>query len=253
MNIEPSDMNRRSPSLAYALGRKMAPFIFKANWIFKSLTGTEEEKIKAEYEMGWLLAKLYEAKVPTGKNITTEEKLQKIGKKLTACLRNKQRRFTFRGDESHMLNAISIPGGFVYVSEKMADLCREDDDALAFVLAHEMAHTINGDANKRFLTRAVVSALSQIRFRRAPVTPAVQHLLAHLIEQGYSREQEYAADRFAVALAKAAGFDPEGGCRLFEKLIMAGKESDGMIGAYFSSHPPIPDRIDRIRNRIQKM
>jgi len=251
MNIDPSDMNPQQPSLAYALGRKTAPLFFKANWILKSLTGTETEKIKAEFEMGWLLARVYEEKVPIGKNITAEEKLQEFGGKLTACLRNKERRFTIHCDHSGILNALAIPGGFTYISEEMIDLCRGDDDALAFVLAHEMAHTVNGDANKRFLSKTAISALSQIRFHRAPITPAVRSLLAHLIQQGYSREQEYAADRFAVALTKAAGFDAEGGCRLFEKLKEIEQEPD-FIGAYFSSHPPLSDRIVKIRRRIQE-
>jgi Zn-dependent protease with chaperone function len=241
----PSDMNPKLPGLAYALGRKAAPLIFKVNWIMKSLAGSESEKIAAEFQMGYLLAQLYEEKVPSAEN----NRLSEIAGKLASSLRNKERRFAFKCDQSGVPNALAIPGGFIYLSESLIDLCGEDRDAIAFVLAHEIAHTISGDANKRFLTKAVISGLSRVRTRG--MNPAVQGLLAHLVQQGYSREQEYAADRFAVALTKAAGFDPAGGCRLFSSLRKRDGDAASAMGAYFSSHPALADRIDRINRRIQ--
>jgi Zn-dependent protease with chaperone function len=245
MKNDASDMNPKEPGLAYALGRKAAPLFFKANWIMKSLAGSESEKIHAEFQMGYLLAQVYEEKVPSAEN----NRLSDIAGKLVASLRNKERKFTFKCDQSGVLNALAIPGGFIYVSEKLIDLCAEDRDAVAFVLAHEIAHTINGDANKRFLTKTVINGLSHLRTRG--INPAVQSLLAHLVQQGYSREQEYRADRFAVALTRAADFDPAGGCRLFSLLKQHANEP-GFPGAYFSSHPALAERIDRINRRIRE-
>lgn len=233
-------------TLAYMLGRKAAPLFLKANWIMKSLAGSESEKITAELQMGMLLAQAYEEKIPAAEN----NRLTKISGPLVACLRNKNRKFSFKCDQSGVPNALAIPGGFIYLSEKLFDLCGEDLDAIAFVLAHEIGHTIHGDANKRFLTKAVINSMLKIQTRG--ISPAVQPLLAHLVQQGYSREQEYRADRFAVALAKAAGFDPTGGCRLFCTLQKHEKEPDFM-GDYFSSHPSLSDRIERIHHRIQEI
>jgi Zn-dependent protease with chaperone function len=233
-------------NLAYMLGRKAAPLFFKANWIMKSLAGSEEEKIAAEFQMGHLLAQAYEEKVPAAEN----NRLSAIAGQLVSSLRNKDRKYTFKCDQSGVPNALAIPGGFIYLSENLFDLCGEDVDAIAFVLAHEIAHTINGDANKRFLTKTVINGLSTIRTRG--MNPAVQQLLGHIVQQGYSREQEYRADRFAVALTKAAGFDPAGGCRLFKQLQYHEKEPD-LMGAYFSSHPSLADRIDRINQRMKAL
>lgn len=232
--------------LAYMLGRKAAPLFFKANWIMKSLAGTEKEKIAAEFQMGHLLAQAYEESVPAAEN----NRLSNITRQLTSSLRNKERKFTFKCDQSGISNALAIPGGFIYLSESLFDLCGEDVDAIAFVLAHEIGHIVNGDANKRFLTKTVINGLSSVRTRG--MNPAVQQLLGHIVQQGYSREQEYRADRFAVALVKAAGFDPTGGCRLFENLQQHEKEPD-LMGAYFSSHPSLSDRIDRINRRMKEL
>lgn len=234
-------------SIAYAMGRTSAPIFFKANWILKSLTGSDSEKIAAEYQMGCLLAKVYESKVPTSPN----NRLSTIADKLLSSLRNKERKYSIKLDHSGEANALAIPGGFIYCTEKLFDLCGEDIDAIAFVLAHEIAHGIHGDANKRFLTKAVISGL--LRMKTPGSNPAAQSLLARLVQQGYSREQEFRADRFAVALTKAAGFDPTGGCRLFSMLAEAGKEEETGMSAYFSSHPAHAERIEQINRRIREI
>lgn len=227
------------------LGRKSAPIFFKANWIMQSLAGTETEKIEAEFQMGYLLAQVYEEKVSVFEN----NRLAEIAEKLLSKLRNKERQYRFRLDRSGELNALAIPGGFIYMSENLFDQCGEDVDAVAFVLAHEIAHGIHGDANKRFLTKTAINGL--LRLRTRGVSPPVQQLLARLVQQGYSREQEFRADRFAVALTQAAGFDPSGGCRLFSMLAEHSNEP-GFTGAYFSSHPALADRTDRIHRRMQE-
>jgi Zn-dependent protease with chaperone function len=233
-------------SLAYLLGRKSAPLFFKANWVMKSLTGTETEKIDAEFQMGYLLSQVYEDNVPSLGN----NRLNQIAKKLTDCLTNKQRKHAFKLDKTDELNACAIPGGFIYVSEKLFDYCAEDLDAIAFVLAHEIAHGIHGDSNKRFLTKTIINGLLQLKTRR--LSPAIQQMLGQLVQQGYSREHEYRADRFAVALTRAAGFNPHGGCRLFSNLWKMSKDPANPFGAYFSSHPAMPNRIARIEERIKE-
>lgn len=229
-------------SLAYLLGRKSAPLFLKANWVMKSLAGSDAERLEAERQMGRLLAQTYEENLQTH----TNNRLDEIANRLTRRLTNKARLHDFKLDQSDALNACALPGGFIYVSEKLFDHCGEDVDAIAFVLAHEIAHGIHGDANKRFLSKTMINGL--LRLQTRGVNPAVQQLLAHFIQQGYSREQEFRADRFAVALTKAAGFDPIGGCRLFEFLSDA-SEPDQELGVYFSSHPAFIDRISRIRDR----
>ncbi len=243
MPNEPPD--HRS-SLAYLLGRKSVPLFFKANWVRQSLAGSESEKIQAEFQMGCLLAQVYGKQVPgIGNN-----RLSEIAGTLASSLRNTERKYCFKLDRSGELNALAIPGGFIYLSEKLFDLCGEDIDAIAFILAHEIAHTIHSDANKRFLTKAVINGLLSVRGQR--MTPAMTSLLSHLIQLDYSRDQEYLADRFAVALTKAAGFDPAGGSRLFEKLQVLEKEPD-LMGSYFSSHPSLRDRIERINLRMEEL
>ena len=98
----------------------------------------------------------------------------------------------------------------------------------------------------------MITGLSRVRTRG--ISLSVQKLLTHLVQQGYSRDQEFRADRFAVALTKAAGFDPDGGCRLFTMLGAQNKDdSASVLGSYFASHPTLSDRIERINRRVQEL
>jgi len=202
--------------------------------------------MSAEFQMGVLLAQAYEEQLPTLGN----NRLCEVAGRLTSRLRNKNRNHTFKLDQSDDLNACAIPGGFIYISEKLYTLCGEDIDAIAFVLAHEIAHGIHGDANQRFLTKSVINGL--LRFQTRGLSLPIQQVLTQLIEQGYSREQEFRADRFAVALTQAAGFDPQGGCRLFSNLWKISGASKP-FGTYFSSHPDFGKRIERIEQRIKEI
>lgn len=237
-------MSDNKPSVAYLLGRKSAPLILKTHWILKSLTGSEEERIEAEFSMGCLLAQLYEEK----NRADTNNRLEEIAAPLRRALRNKQRTYTFKCDQSDTLNALAIPGGFIYISEKLYDHCGEDRDAIAFILAHEIAHIIHTDANTRFLTKTMINALLKLPARG--LSSQLRSLLAQLIRQGYSREQEYRADRFACALMKASGYDPQGSIRLFEKLNATNKKQPSELEAYFASHPSLTNRIARLEQHI---
>ena len=72
----------------------------------------------------YLLAQVYEEKIPAAEN----NRLSEIAGKLLSGLRNKERTFTFKYDQSGTPNALAIPGGFIYISEKLIDLCGEDRD-----------------------------------------------------------------------------------------------------------------------------
>ena len=55
-------------------------------------------------------------------------------------------------------------------------------------------------------------------------------------------------------MVRAAGYEPEGAIRLFERfraLDPSGGEDD-TLGTYLSTHPPVDERISRLRKRLAK-
>ncbi len=70
---------------------------------------------------------------------------------------------------------------------------------------------------------------------------------ANLASAGFSREQEVAADDFAVDLAFKAGVDPAGIHTALERMMLLGGKTEP---SGFNSHPPDERRLRHIRERI---
>lgn len=93
--------------------------------------------------------------------------------------------------------AFTTPGRYVYLSRELLSLSMPED-ARAFIFAHEIAHHRLGHLDR---LHRLVPWLPR-------VGAAAAALLAHVTERLlYSPEQELAADRWALELCLAAGFD----------------------------------------------
>lgn len=232
--------------LLYNFGKKAAPAVLKTRWVYRSLTGTESEKIQAEYSMGCYLTYLHTRDANLERDPEVLEWLNSLASRLALTLVNRERKFQVRcvsGDEA---NAFALPGGFLFVSRSLLDLCGFDPDETAFILAHEMAHVLRSHSLNRLLTSEIVRLLSLGSPARGVLKPLLSRLIRQLVTQGYSRRQEFEADQAAVQITRVAGYDPAGSIRLFQRLQGAETEP-GAVAGYFSSHPPLASRIQRIR------
>jgi predicted Zn-dependent protease len=73
------------------------------------------------------------------------------------------------------------------------------------------------------------------------------HLGTKVVATTYSRDQEREADDVGFQYAVTAGFEPQGGVRLFEKL---GSVSSANI-PFLSSDPSSEERVSAMRKRVQ--
>jgi predicted Zn-dependent protease len=223
----------------YNLGKMVGPKVRQAQWVVSSLTGTEAQAIQAEHDVGRDLAQSMEVE----RNPDVERWLEEIGGRLAACVAQRQRKFCFRLARSIDINAFALPGGFVFVTGPLLELCRWDVQETAFVLGHEMGHVLCKHAINRLMASSVLStALTRFTPGRGLLGAPVAGLATSLLNQGYSRDQELEADRAGVQLAGAAGFDPAAALRLLERLGRSAADA-GLLGSYFSSHPPTEIRI----------
>ena len=162
-----------------------------------------------------------------------------------------------------------------------------DKRELEAVMAHEMSHVRNYDIRVSMIAFGLVSAIglfadlalrmmfySDDRDRDAnPIVYALglivvilAPLLATIIQLAVSRQREYLADASGVLLTR----DTEGLASALEKLRQYGrpmqKQSSstanlfmnnplkpGFFSKLFSTHPPLEDRIARLRNNATKM
>lgn len=240
--------------LFYNLGRKVGPKVRKASWIWQSMTGTEADAIKVENGVGRDLAREIRQQLRSEPLPQIEQILGKIGPRLAACVANKFRTFSFEAVKGGEPNAFALPGGFIFVTDSLMELCQFDKNEIAFILGHEMAHVIRGHAMDRIISNTAISAASRITPVRGLLSAWFQKVGVQFLESAYSQDLESEADNLGLRLAAAAGYDPQGSLRLLSRLEQLKKHHEELdLGTYFSSHPACSTRIQNIKRLIRKL
>ncbi|MGH7927291.1 MAG: M48 family metalloprotease [Candidatus Binatia bacterium] len=160
---------------------------------------------------------------------------------------------TFGVLDSPIINAMALPGGYIYVTRGMlAHL--ENEDQLATVVAHEIGHVAARHAARQAWQQKLGQGLllGGAILGQGLGLPA-QDLLnlggmaAQLIFLRYSREDELEADKLGVEYSSAARYDPREVIPFFQTLErIQEKEGQGMP-SFLATHPNPGDRIQRIR------
>jgi Zn-dependent protease with chaperone function len=234
------------------LGRKLGTSARKGRWIWASLTGSEREALEAEHQAGCDLARAFDRGAPPDDDPRSHELLARTSRRLTERLTNEQRRWRITPIRADEPGAFALPGGFVYLTRPLLELCDFDEDEIACVVGHEMGHVVHGHAMERITNQLLTSAAA--RATRIPGGLLSQWILGtgmKLLSSAYSQDQEFDADEFGARLAAAADYDPRAAIRAFERL--QGFETEGALplAQYFSSHPPLEERIERLRGLIR--
>ena len=158
--------------------------------------------------------------------------------------------YSFKVIDTKDVNAVSLPGGPIYIFRGLMDLLGDDDDALAGVLAHEIGHTnarhISRQYTKQLQTNILLTILLQ---GQSQLVANVASLAADIFSLKFSRDDEFDADRRGLSYSKKAGFDPAGLVRFFEKLETLDKR--GGAPEFLRTHPVTKSRIDRALKIIE--
>ena len=235
----------------YRLGRLAGSKVRKARWMWSSLTGDETEALKAEYGVGWDMAEVVREKSGCDVDPALQALLDETRNRLAGVVRNKLHRFEVGVVGDGQPTAYALPGGFIFVTRSLTELCERDPDELAFVVAHEMAHVIRRHAINRVLRQTAYAAASMVAPGRGAIAPWLRRVGLSWLERAYSRDQEFEADALGALLTRAAGFDSRGALRLFARFQrIEGSTGAPDLGAYLSTHPPVDERISRLQNRL---
>ena len=133
--------------------------------------------------------------------------------------------------------AFTTFGRTIYISRRLFERL-PDDAAAAFVIAHEIAHHRLGH-----IPKYVGSRLLPVRL----VLAMLEHLLC-------SPRHETDADKLAIELCIAAGYDPErclAALDILSQVSLDYGDVDGVLGGDVRrSHPPLHDRIATVRAHV---
>ncbi len=231
-------------AIGYKLGQKAA----QAKNAFDLIGGTEEESLRAEIRLGRDLAAALLERTPLIQENETTRFVAQIASWLAANVREKKLPLSVRVTAEREPNAFALPGGPVFVSWPLLEMCQGQRDEIAFVLGHEMGHIVLRHTLDRIVKDAVLSLLLRQTSARQAASAWVSKVGRQVLVCAYSREDELEADAFAVALVRTAGGDALAGERLLEKLAQSNSgRGVGVAGDYFATHPPLPERVAHLR------
>jgi len=159
---------------------------------------------KDEIEQGYKQQELFEKLNDPEKLL----KIQQIGERLTQVSR-KRVGFDYIFNLIQEDNAFSGFAGFIYVGEPLYNLVNTDDE-LAFIIAHEMAHSDNRDT---------ADSIEQIYAEKYRDKQDKKISISDEMLKGnfFNRIQEYRADSQATLYLYLAGYDPEAGISVMDK------------------------------------
>lgn len=154
-------------------------------------------------------------------------------------------------DDPNVINAVCLPGGDIFVFTGLLEACHNDDE-LAFILSHEIAHAVLGHGAEGMSNRGVVEFFTLFLLAGLwAVVPSdlIAYFLhgfsrntAHILfDYPYSRLLESEADSVGLVFAAKACFNPSIAARVWIHL----PQHEGTV-EYLSTHPSNESRYDNL-------
>ena len=216
-----------------------------------TLTSTDKE-----VETGRKIARHVEEELQVVADEPTQQRVRTIGERLAAVCDRRELVYHFTVVQDDELNAFSLPGGYVYLNDGLVKKTANDDE-LAGVIAHEVAHIAARHAVKRYesgLGMQIVQ-LATLATRQAAAAQGTG-IAMQAAQLAYARDDELEADRLGVKYLKAAGFDPKGMLTFLETLREVNEDKPtylqrGFVRPHYAmTHPYVPDRIREVKEAI---
>lgn len=153
-------------------------------------------------------------------------------------------------NDAQTINAFALPGGQVFITYALFSKL-ENEDQLAGVLGHEIAHVVGRHSAERIskqdLTQGVLSGVS-VGFD--PNTAQGVAAIANVLNLSYGRDDELESDYLGVKFMIDAGYDPYALIGVMKIL----KEASGPnnVPERMSTHPDPENRIEKIKEAIEE-
>lgn len=184
--------------------------------------------------------------VPAAARCTHEERealLNRIAERLTGAAESEYE-FRILYSSHPISNAFAAPGGYIVVFQGLLH-DTETPEELAAVLAHEITHVTQRHSTRALARHVSARTLLNLMSMDSAGTPTAMRGVVDLSSLAYQRADEDKADLGAVALLARARIQPNALSSFFRRL-QSGTSLDGGAISYFSSHPALYERADRV-------
>lgn len=166
-----------------------------------------------------------------GQRIVEAVQIKPLQREINLNLKGFRFDWQFNAIRSRQVNAFCLPGGRMVVFTGLLQIV-DNDDQLATVLAHEIAHALAHHANER-------------------ITTEESGRVNWLSRQAYDREQESEADHIGLFLMTFAGYDPDEALVFWQHMERLSR--GGQLPEILSNHPSDRRRIEQLRRWIPQV
>lgn len=206
--------------------------------------------IEAEIVFGEQVAARILGSYPILKNDQLSRYLALIGNRVAEHSGRPELQFYFAALDTDEINAFAAPGGYIFITKGAITAC-ENEDQLAAIIAHEIAHVSQKHIVKELkivatdaggtqaLTSLATSSTDSIRIAFQQMIDKATEIL---MKRGYKQEDEYDADLTGTVFAAQAGYAPEALRNYVANRLDKHKQSEKLS----TTHPPTTDRTMRL-------
>jgi predicted Zn-dependent protease len=226
---------------------------------------SQEEELSPEeaYYLGRAVAaNILEHYTPYRQNPALTEYLNQI---CAALVLNSSESPVFNGYhvlilDSPEINAFATLGGHIFVTLGLVEAA-DSEDALAAVIAHEIAHIHLGHGAELIQNMRLTQELSTAANRAEGIAARgaspearknlfagqVREMVNAMVVNGYAQAQEFEADSRALAILAAAGYEPAG---LIDVLQVLKTRQETHPGGLNQTHPAPVLRIANVEQTL---
>jgi len=184
-------------------------------------------------------------------NPSLQNYIDSVGQRIARISHRPNWEYHFTAVKHKMVNAVALPGGYVFVTKGMLEKLTTEAQ-LAALLAHEIVHITarhsSAAISREMSLSFVLFGLSAAGANIPQDAARAAALALQLIGLKYSREQERMADVAGLDYMVVAGYNPYGAVELMQML----EDQDKVRPVEFlSSHPSPENRIISLNARIQ--
>lgn len=136
------------------------------------------------------------------------------------------------------LNSWAFPGGFIMITMGLISIC-DNDDELAVILSHEIAHEVKGHVNEPIEKKL----RNQFREEHQEI-PAECKGLVEAFTTEITKDKEINADEYGILYVALAGYDVNAAFSILDRIL---------VNETTKLHPSKEIRLEKIRFRLDSI
>ena len=212
-----------------------------------------ESDVKAEIEFGRVVAARILGKYKLSNDYKLTKYITLVGRSLALNSNRPELIFHFGVLETKDINAYTAPGGYVFVTRGALSLMK-DENELAAVLAHEIAHVtemhIVEELDIKGTNSGVGGGLARLLGSAAETTrvafeQVIDKAVSLLFREGLNKLDEFEADQVGAMIAANSGYDPSALYRYLQRVKQYKGEQTAIVSR---THPSFNDRLIELAN-----